>query len=69
MQCGVVHQHVDLTKAAQDLYDHVLHLCRGCHIGLHREAFTAQGTDGILHRYSCIGAANIVNRYMGAFGC
>jgi hypothetical protein len=47
----------------------MLYLRRDCHIGLHREAFTAQGTDGILHRYGRIGTADVVNRYMGAFGC
>jgi hypothetical protein len=69
MQCGVVHQHVDLSKAAQYLCDHMLYLCRDCHIGLHRYTFTAQGTYDILHRYGRIGAADIVNRYMGALGC
>ena len=35
MQCGIVHQYVDLTKALQHLCDHALHICRDCHIGLH----------------------------------
>ena len=36
MQRGIVHQHVDLSKAIQNLCDHALHLRRDCHIGLHR---------------------------------
>jgi hypothetical protein len=47
----------------------MLHLRRDCHIGLHWEAFTAQGAYGILHRYGRIGSADVVKRYMGTFGC
>ena len=36
VQRGVVHQHVDLSKAVQNPGDHALHLRRDCHIGLHR---------------------------------
>ena len=68
MQRGIVHQHVDLSKALQNLDDHALHVRRDCDIGLHWQAVSAQGTDGLLHRYGRIETADVVNRHMGALG-
>jgi hypothetical protein len=69
VQCGIVHQHVDLSKALQHLCDHALHLRRDCHIGLHWQGLSAQGTYSLLHRYGRIRTADVVDRHMGTLGC